>query len=115
MRRNGAGVWSVCSACTGGAGACRGYPRRRCATSYLDLEAERARALARERAQRSLSRTQRRWLDAFEQSVNAGAIFESSQQPNLSAAARLLGKDRSSAQRANLELQSCSMREQERL
>ena len=82
---------------------------------YLELEQELARALARERAQRSLSRIQRRWLDAFEQSVSAGAIFESSQEPNLSAAARLLGKDRSSAQRAYRELQSCFIREQERL
>ena len=82
---------------------------------FLEREADMARDLARERAQRSLSRTQRRWLDAFERSVSAGAIFEASQQPNLSAAARLLGKDRSSAQRAYRELQSCFMREQERV
>jgi hypothetical protein len=82
---------------------------------YLEREADATRDLARERAQRSLSRTQRRWLDAFEQSARAGAIFDASQQPNLSAAARLLGRDRSSAQRAYRELQSRFMREQERL
>jgi len=72
---------------------------------WLDWEASRSRALARERAELGLSRPQRRWLAALKLSANAGAFFESSDEPNLSAASRLLGKNRSSAQRAYRELQ----------
>lgn len=76
---------------------------------------QRARALARERAERSLSRPQRAWLAALERSANAGAFFESSGLPNLSAASRVLGKDRSSAQRAYRELRGRFIEELNRL
>lgn len=66
----------------------------------------RVRALAQQRAELGLSRPQRQWLAALKRSVNAGAFFDSSERPNLSAASRVLGKDRSSAQRAYRELQS---------
>jgi hypothetical protein len=82
---------------------------------WLDLEADHGRALARERAELGLSRPQRRWLAALKSSANAGAFFESSERPNLSAASRLLGKNRSSAQRAYRELQGCFIRELSRL
>ena len=71
----------------------------------IDDEAAALRELARERATRSLSVPQRRWLAALTLSANAGAFFEASGKPNLSAASRVLGKDRSSAVRAFGELQ----------
>jgi hypothetical protein len=39
-------------------------------------------------------------------SARSGGFFESSAEPNLSAASRVLGKNRSSAQRAYRELQT---------
>jgi hypothetical protein len=70
----------------------------------LERESERLFATARERAERSLSQPQRRWLAAMKMSANAGAFFEQSGKPNLAAASRLLEKNRSSAQRAFGEL-----------
>jgi len=81
----------------------------------LEVEAERARTLAAQRAERSLGRAQRQWLAALKCSVQAGAIFQASERPNLSAASRLLGKDRSSAQRAYRELQGRFGRELRRI
>jgi hypothetical protein len=78
---------------------------------WLDREAAQGMALARERAELGLSRPQRRWLAALKLSANAGAFFESSHEPNLSAASRLLGKNRSSAQRAYRELQGRFIKE----
>jgi len=72
---------------------------------WLDAEAQALRASAGRRAELGLSRTQRRWFSALKSSAAAGAFFETSDEPNLSAASRLLGKDRSSAQRAYRELQ----------
>jgi hypothetical protein len=73
---------------------------------WLEGEAERARALAQQRAEQALSRPQRQWLSAFKLSARAGGFFESSSEPNLSAASRVLGRNRSSAQRAYCELQA---------
>jgi hypothetical protein len=73
---------------------------------WLEAEAERGRALAQERAERGLSRPQRKWLAALKLSARAGGFFESSAEPNLSAASRVLGRNRSSAQRAYRELQT---------
>jgi hypothetical protein len=81
----------------------------------LDQEAARARALAAARAERSLTRPQRAWLAALKLSTAAGAVFDASQEPNLSAAARLLGKNRSSAQRGYWELKARFARERKRL
>jgi len=71
---------------------------------WLEGEAERRRALAEARAEQSLSRPQREWLWALKLSARAGGFFASSAEPNLSAASRILGKNRSSAQRAYREL-----------
>jgi hypothetical protein len=71
---------------------------------FLAAEAESNRALARERAESTLNRPQRRWLAAMKMTANAGAFFESSGKLNLSAASRLLDKNRSSAVRAYGEL-----------
>jgi hypothetical protein len=73
---------------------------------WLENEMERGRALAQEHAERGLSRPQRQWLAALKLSARAGGFFESSSEPNLSAASRVLGKNRSSAQRAYRELQT---------
>lgn len=70
---------------------------------------------ARERAESGLSRPQRRWYAAMRMSANAGAFFESSGKLNLSAVARMLDKDRSSAQRAFGELSNCFVRELKKL
>jgi hypothetical protein len=73
----------------------------------LLLEEEHAslRSRATAQAEASLSRPQRRWLAAMKMSANAGAFFEASGKPNLSEAARLLDRNRSSATRAFEELQ----------
>jgi len=83
--------------------------------SFFELEAERSRNLAQARAEGQLSRPQRRWLSALKLSAHAGDFFAASAEPNLSAAARLLGKNRSSAQRSYRELQLRFGRELERL
>jgi len=82
---------------------------------WLEREAEQQRALAEARAERELSRPQRRWLAAFKLSARAGNFFVASDEPNLSAAARIVGKDRSSAQRGYRELQLRFGRERDRL
>lgn len=82
---------------------------------WLTLEADHSRALAQQRAEQNLSRPQRQWLAALKMSANAGAFFQTSDLPNLSAAARVLGKDRSSAQRAYRDLQSHFLKELIRL
>jgi hypothetical protein len=81
---------------------------------WLDDEAERSRAQAQARAEQQLSRPQRSWLSALKLSARAGGFFESSAEPNLSAAARMLGKNRSSAQRSYRELQARFGRELQR-
>ena len=73
---------------------------------WLEDEAERNRRSAQERAERGLSRPQRSWLAALKLSAHAGGFFAASAEPNLSAASRILGKNRSSAQRAFRELQA---------
>jgi hypothetical protein len=82
---------------------------------WLEREAEALRALAGRRAAESLSDPQRRWLNALAEAARQGAFFAASDAPNLSVASRLLGKNRSSAQRAYRELQRQFRREWERL
>jgi hypothetical protein len=69
-------------------------------------EAEQQRSQAQARAEQGLSRPQRQWLAALKLSARAGEFFAASAEPNLSAASRLLGKNRSSAQRAYCEIKS---------
>ena len=82
---------------------------------YLDDEASVARSIARQRAREQLSQPQRRWLAALSLAAMQGEFFQTSDRVNLSAASRMLGKDRSSAQRAYRALQTCFQRELERL
>ena len=77
----------------------------------LQGESERLFSAAEQRAEQGLSRPQRRWLAALKLSARAGGFFEASAEPNLSAASRVLGKNRSSAQRAYRELQARFARE----
>lgn len=81
----------------------------------LELEADQRRSLAGDRARQQLGRPQRRWLAAMQHAAAAGGFFQSSDHLNLSAAARLLGKNRSSALRAYRGLEECFQRELERL
>ena len=82
----------------------------------MELQSEACRGLAAARAQSQLSRPQRRWLAAMKLAANGGgAFFKASQELNLSAAARVLQKNRSSAQRAYRELQAQFSRELQRL
>lgn len=73
---------------------------------WLDHEEEACRAEAREGAERTLSKPQRQWYAAMRLAARGGEFFEASDRLNLSAAARILGKNRSSAQRAYSELQA---------
>ena len=77
----------------------------------LSCESERLVSAAQQRAEQGLSRPQRQWLAALKLSARAGGFFEASDEPNLSAASRVLGKNRSSAQRAYRELQARFARE----
>lgn len=67
-----------------------------------ELESATQRASAR--AESLLSRPQRRWLSALKLSAHVGGFFESSGKLNLASASRLVGKNRSSGQRAFLEI-----------
>jgi hypothetical protein len=82
---------------------------------WLELEAEACRAEAAAAARARLSTPQRRWLAAFKLAANGGAFFEASDEPNLSAASRVIGRHRSSAQRAYQELQAQFQRERSRI
>jgi hypothetical protein len=81
---------------------------------WLEVEAAGRRALAREQAESGLTRPQRRWLAALEDAARDGDFFAASDEPNLSAASRLLGKNRSSAQRAYRNLQRQFLRARDR-
>lgn len=78
-------------------------------------ESERLLLAAEQRAEQGLSRPQRQWLAALKLSARGGGFFEASAEPNLSAASRVLGKNRSSAQRAYRELQARFSRELTRM
>jgi hypothetical protein len=71
----------------------------------LEAEAEQQLLRAQRSAEAQLSRPQRQWLAALKLSARAGGMFAASDEPNLSAASRVLGKNRSSAQRAYHALQ----------
>jgi hypothetical protein len=81
----------------------------------LQSEAARLFSVAQQRAEQGLTRPQRQWLAALKLSARAGCFFEASAEPNLSAASRVLGKNRSSAQRAYHELQARFARELARM
>jgi len=66
----------------------------------VEREADVARRTAGERAEARLAAPQRRWLGAMREAAEQGEFFESSDELNLSAAARVLGRDRSAAKRA---------------
>jgi hypothetical protein len=66
--------------------------------------------MTRERAEASLSKPQRQWYAAMRMAANAGSFFEASGDLNLSAAARVLDKNRSSAQRAFAEIRTAFAR-----
>jgi hypothetical protein len=83
--------------------------------AYLAKEDAELFAMAKERAEESLSRPQRRWLAAMKMTANAGAFFESSGKLNLAEAARMIDKDRSSAVRAFGELHEHFKRERTKL
>lgn len=72
----------------------------------LELEDNARRSAAAERAREGLNQPQRRWFAAMQWTANRGDFFESSDRPNLSAASRVIGKNRSSAARAYRELQA---------
>jgi hypothetical protein len=82
---------------------------------FLERESDVCRADAAAAAKERLSTPQRRWLAAFKMAANGGQFFEASREPNLSAASRVIGKHRSSAQRAYRELQTHFQRERRRL
>ncbi|RYZ09090.1 MAG: hypothetical protein EOO73_04810 [Myxococcales bacterium] len=82
---------------------------------YLEREADACRAEAAAAVRTRLSVPQRRWLAAFTLAANGGAFFEASDEPNLSAASRVLGRHRSSALRAYQELQTEFQRERRRI
>ena len=73
---------------------------------WLQHEGEACRTEARAGAERGLSKPQRQWYAAMRLAARGGEFFEASDRLNLSAAARILGKNRSSAQRAYAELQA---------
>lgn len=83
--------------------------------AWLDLEADACRSLARSRAENQLTVPQRRWFAAMRMAANGGAFFRASDDLNLSAASRVLGRNRSSAQRAYRELQIKFVRELDRV
>jgi len=72
----------------------------------IERDTDRVMTIAREHAERDLSRPLRRWFAAMKLTANAGAFFESSGRLNLAAASRVLDKNRSSALRAFGELQN---------
>lgn len=82
---------------------------------FLERETDACRLDAAASARERLSRPQRRWLAAFKMAANGGQFFEASREPNLSAASRVIGKHRSSAQRAYKELQTQFQRERRRI
>jgi hypothetical protein len=82
---------------------------------WLELEADACRAEAAAAARARLSSPQRRWLAAFKLAANGGAFFGASDEPNLSAASRVIGRHRSSAQRAYQELQAQFQHERSRI
>lgn len=82
---------------------------------WLEREADSTRALAGRLAELGLNQPQRRWLAAMKEAARGGAFFRASDAPNLSAASRLLGKNRSSAQRAFRELHTRFARERGKL
>jgi hypothetical protein len=82
---------------------------------FVEHEGDACRALAAVRARAGLNAPQKKWLAAMCWTANRGDFFESSDRLNLSAASRLIGKNRSSAARAYRELQSHFQDELERL
>lgn len=72
--------------------------------AMLDHEHVRRRERAARHAEAGLDPERRAWLEAFRRSANDGNFFAESGKPNLAAASRVLGKHRSTALRAYVEL-----------
>ncbi len=72
---------------------------------WVEAEAERSLGAARSAAERALASNQRAWLDALRATVTEGEVFAASGKPNLTAASRRVGMNRSSALRAYRNLQ----------
>lgn len=72
----------------------------------ISVEDQRARERALREFESSLSRPQKKWLAAFRLAFGQGDTFATSGKLNLAHVARSLGKDRSSAQRAQKELKA---------
>ncbi len=81
----------------------------------IEEQNTRVNELARSRAEGGLSSVQRRWWSAMRLSARTGSFFESSGNLNLSAVARWLDKDRSSAKRAFEQIQIRFLREREKI
>jgi hypothetical protein len=73
---------------------------------WLEREARECEAWAAAAAERGLTQTERQWYAALRAAARRGDFFESSERLNLSAASRLLGRDRSSAHRAYREIRA---------
>jgi len=82
---------------------------------WLEAEADACRGVARSRAEEQLTAPQRRWFAAMRMAANGGAFFRASDELNLAEASRVLGRNRSSAQRAYREIQIAFTRELDRL
>lgn len=72
---------------------------------WLEREAEVCQEESTKAAVQRLTASERQWFAALRLAARQGQFFETSDRPNLSAASRVLGKDRSSAHRAYREIQ----------
>lgn len=73
---------------------------------WLERESRECATWAAAAAERGLSASEKQWYAALRAAARQGAFFEASDRLNLSAASRLVGKDRSSAHRAYREIQA---------
>lgn len=73
---------------------------------WVERESDENRRWAAAAAERRLSTSERQWYAALRQTARGGEFFAASERLNLSAASRLLGKDRASAHRAYREIQA---------
>jgi hypothetical protein len=72
--------------------------------AFFEHESSARREAAALRATQRLSRSEQQWFSALKFTANCGQFFTASGKVNLSAASRLLGKDRSNALRAFRDL-----------
>lgn len=72
---------------------------------WLEHETEVCHSESAAAAVKRLTTSERQWFATLRMAARQGQFFEASDRPNLSAASRILGKDRSSAHRAYREIQ----------